>query len=205
MKVQISLNLGSRSNAQILVDAEGYVNSMTDNADFAAPDIATQVGNTKTAVTKLRTTINAPTSDNKTDLVNAARDVLDRELTILKSKVEAVANNPSIPDANRLSIVHSAGMSEKTQSHPQKRVFTVSNTDISGTVLLFATGGAKAHEWQYTPDITTLKNRIASVTTTVAHTEISNLVKGTEYAFFHKAIIADEKTDWEGPIYLIIT
>lgn len=205
MKVQVVLNLRDSSNAQVLIDADHYTTDMTGNLNFTATDITTQVTATKTAVTNLRAAINAATSDTKTDNIKIARDVLDRNLTKLASKVEDVANDPSTADTNRVNIVHSAGMNVKDQVHPQKRVFSASNGEISGEVDLMAQGGAKAHEWQYTTDLANFTNRVAAATTTKASTEITGLKKGAEYAFFHKAIVADTKTDWEGPVFLVVT
>jgi len=205
MKVQIALNLKGSSNAQILVDADHYTTDMTGNAHFAAAEIVAQVAATKTAITNLRTAINAPTSDTKTDDIKIAREALERNLTKLANKVSDVANDLTTPDANRIDIVHSAGMNAKGHAHPQKHKFTAINTEISGTVHLTAQGGANANDWQYTPDIINLSARIAAETTTTAHTDIPNLKKGTEYAFFHKAIIAGVKTDWEGPVFLTVT
>ncbi len=205
MKVKVVLNLGSSSNAQVLIDGDHYTTDMTGNAHFTAADITAQVTAVKTLVTNLRTAINAPTSDSKTDDIKIARDALDRGLTKLAGKVEDVANDPSTPDANRIDIVHSAGMSVKSQVHPQKHKFTAGNTEISGTVLLTAQGGANANEWQYTTDIINFTGRVPVATTTKAHTEIPNLKKGADYAFFHKAIISGTNTDWEGPVFLMVT
>jgi len=205
MKTKIVLNLGSISNAQVLIDADHYTTDMTGNTHFTATDTVAQVATVKTAVTNLRTAINEPTSDTKTDDIAIARDALDRALRKLANKVEDLANDPSTPDANRVNIVHSAGMSVKNQVHPQKHIFTASNTDISGTVLLTAQGGAKANEWQYTTDIINFTGRVPVASTTKAHTEIPNLKKGTEYAFFHKAIVAGTNTDWEAPVILMVT
>jgi len=205
MKVQVVLNLGSSSNAEVLVAADHYTTDMTGNTHFSAADITAQVTATKTAVTNLRAAINAVTSDTKTDDIRIARDVLDRNLTKLASKVEDVANDPSTSDGSRVDIVHSAGMSVKNQVHPQKHQFTADNGDVSGTVDLTAQGGANANEWQYTTDLINFTGKIAAPTTTKATTEIANLKKGTEYAFFHKAIISGVKTDWEGPVFLIVT
>lgn len=205
MKVQVVLYLKDRNNAEVLIDGDHYTTAMTNNPLFAAADIVAQVTATKTAITNLRAAINAPTSDTKTGNIKIARDVVDRNLAKLGNKVEDVANDPSVADANRENIVHSAGMSTKTAVHPQKRSFTVTNGDISGTVYLTAQGGARAHEWQYTADVKEFKDRIAADTTTKGSTEITGLKKGTEYAFFHKAIVPDTKTDWEGPLLLIVT
>ena len=200
MKIQIVLGLGSCSNAQVLIDGDHYVTCMTGNTYFAPTAITEVLTACKTAITNLRAAINAPVSGTKTDSVKITRDAVDRNLTILGGKVEEVANDPSIPDAKRVEIVHSAGMDAKNQAHPQRRKFTVSPAGISGTVHLTAQGGAKAHEWQYTSDVINFTGRIAVTTTTKGFTDIPNLKKGTEYAFFHNAIIANVNTGCEGPI-----
>ena len=200
MKIQVVLSLGSCSNAQVLIEGDRYMTSMTGNAYFTPPAIVEVITACKTAITNLRAAINAAPSNSKTDNIRIARDVLDRSLTMLRGKVEDVANAPSVPDTKRIEIVHSAGMDVKDQVHVQRRRFTVSNTEVSGTVHLTAQGGAKAHEWQYTPDIINFEGRIAVPTTTTGITDIANLKKGTEYAFFHKAIVANGNIGWEGPI-----
>jgi len=202
MKVNVVLNLGSRSNAQVLVDAAHYTTNMTGNALFAAADIVAQVTATVTATTALRTAMTAPTSDTKTDNINVARETLDRNLTILAGKVEGVANNPTLVDDQRVGVVHGAGMEVKSVAPGKKRVFSVTNGDIEGSVHLTAPGGANAHEWQYTSDVVNFTGRIPASTTTASTTDITGLQSGTKYAFFHKSIMAGVSTDWEGPLYM---
>jgi hypothetical protein len=204
MKIIVVLGLGDCSNAQVLIDGDRYVANMTGNAHFAAAPIVEQIGICRTSVSNLRLAINAPRSDTRSDNIRIARDVLDRNLSILGAKVEEIANDPSIPDTKRVEIVHSAGMAVKNQVHPGKHKFTVKNTEVRGTVHLTAQGGANSHEWQYTTDIINFTGRIAAHTTTKANTDIRNLKKLTEYAFFHKPIVPNGDTDWEGPIILIV-
>src|SRR5258707_12336304 len=189
MKAKIVLNLGSTSNAQVLVTATHITTNMTGNALFAAADIVAQVTATGTAITNLRTAMSAPLSDTKTDNVRVAREVLDRNLTILAAKVEAVANSPTLVDSQRVGIVHSAGMDVKTQGVPKRRVFAVSNGDLDGSVHLTATGRVNAHEWQYTSDLANFTNRMVAPTTTSSIIDIDGLKSGTKYAFFHKPIV----------------
>lgn len=204
MRVKTALNLGQTSNAQILVEAAHYITNMTGNSLFAAADITAQVTTTNTALTALRTVMNAPTSDMKVDNVNVARDVLDRNLIILAGKIEALANNPSLPDDQRVGIVHSAGMEVKGQPSPQKRVFAVTQGEVSGSAELTAASGAKAHEWHYTSDVVNFTNRIAAPSTTTSRTVINALTPGTRYAFFHKPIAAGTVTEWEGPLFCTV-
>ncbi|MBI1769393.1 MAG: hypothetical protein HY015_05315 [Bacteroidetes bacterium] len=204
MKAKIVLNLGSTSNAQVLVDAAHYTTNMTGNALFAAADIVAQVTATVTATTNLRAAMNAPISDAKTDNISAARETLDRNLTILAAKVEAVANSPTLVDSQRVGIVHSAGMEVKNQAIPKKRVFTVTNGIVEGSVHLTAEGGANAHEWQYTSDVVNFTARVAALTTTTSSTDINGLKSGSKYAFFHKPILSGMSSDWEGPLYVTV-
>lgn len=205
MKVKIVLNLSSTSNAQVLVDATHYTTNMTGNALFAAADIVAQVAATVTATTNLRNAMNAPLTDVKTDSINAAREALDRNLNILAAKVEAVANSPTLVENQRIGIVHSAGMEVKAQAIPKKRVFSVTIGSTEGSVHLTASGGANAHEWQYTSDVDNFTNRVALVTTTRSTIDLSGLKRGSQYAFFHKSIVSGVATDWEGPLITIVS
>jgi hypothetical protein len=136
MKIQVVLDIGGCSNAQILIDGDRYVTSMTDNPYFASTAIAELLTSCTIAITNLRAPINAPVSSTKTDNVRIARDALNRNLTALRSKVEEVANDPSVPETKRVEIAHSAGMDVKDQVHPQRLRFIVSNTEVSGRCIL---------------------------------------------------------------------
>ena len=198
------MNLGSTSNAKVLVDAAHYTTNMTGNPLFAAVDMVAQVTATATATANLQAAMTAPTSDTKTDAINAARETLDRNLTILANKVESVANSPTLVDDERVGVMHSAGMEVKAQAVPKKRVFAATLGDIEGSIFLSASGGASAHEWQYTADVMNLTGRIPVNTTTTSSTDIRGLKSGTKYAFFHKPIVARTMTDWEGPVFITV-
>jgi hypothetical protein len=201
MKVQVNLGLKDKSHAQLLVDADNYTGDMTGNANFSASDIVAAVTATKTATTNMRNACNAPKSETKEDNIIIARDVLERNLTILSHKVEDTANSPSTLDANRLAVLHSSGMSDKNHPAPQKHKFTATNTEISGTVHLTAEGMVNGHNWEYTSDVINFTNKIAVDPTTTSYTDITGLAKKTEYAFFHKAIKAKTKTAIEGQYF----
>ena len=93
-------------------------------------------------------------------------------------------------------------MEVKTFAPGKKRVFSVTNGNIEGSAHLTATGGANAHEWQYTNDVVNFTGRIPASTTTAAAIDITGLQSGTKYAFFHKPIMPGISTDWEGPLYI---
>ena len=115
-----------------------------------------------------------------------------------------IPNNPTLIYDQRVGIVHSAGMEVKNVGVPKKRVFAVANGNVEGSVHLTAAGGANAHEWQYTTDVATFTNRIATATTTVSTTDIAGLKSGSKYAFFHRPIVPGTTTDWEGPLFLVV-
>ena len=204
MKTKIVLKLSSTSNAQVLVNAAHMTTNMTGNTLFAAADIVAQVAATVAATTNLRATMSAPISEAKTDNISAAREALDRNLTILAAKVEAVANSPTLVDSQRMGIAHSAGMQVKNQAIPKKRVFSVNRGNLDGSVHLTAESGAKAHEWQYTSDVVNFTDRVAASTTTTSSTEINGLKSGSKYAFFHKPIQSGMSSNWEGPLYVTV-
>jgi len=204
MKVRIALFLSRTSNAQALIQATRYTTSMTGNILFLAADIVDQVLATIASIAALYSAMTAPASASKTDLIKVAREILDKNVIILASKVECLANSPTLADDNRIGIIHSAGMEVRIIGRPKKRAFRVENSDIEGLVRLIAQGGANAHEWQYTTDIIHYTGRVAITTTTKASTEVSGLTRGVRYAFFHKPIIPGVNTDWEGPIIITV-
>ena len=201
MKVHVKLALHGKSNAQILVDTDNYTNDMTASAYFTAAPIVAQITATKNAATNMRTKITAAYSHTYAGDVKTAREALERQLDLLAHLVEGVANDPAVLDANRLNIVHAAGMHEKNTNHPGRHKFGAEDGSVLGsTVLLKAEGGAKSNLWAYTADVINFTNRIDVEPTTPAHTEVPGCLPNTEYAFFHKGIHVHGNTAWEGPI-----
>ena len=201
MKVHVKLALGNKSNAQVLVDSDNYTGDMAASSYFTAAPIVAQVTATKNAATNMRNKITAPMSNTYTGDVKTAREALERQLIQLAHLVEGVANDPAVLDANRINIIHAAGMHEKNTHHPGKHKFTAEDGSVLGhTVLLKAEGGAKSNMWAYTADVINFTNRIDVEPTTPAHTEVTGLLPNTEYAFFHKGIHVHGNTAWEGPI-----
>ncbi|MHB8401009.1 MAG: hypothetical protein ACYDCN_03245 [Bacteroidia bacterium] len=204
MKVQVKLEAHNKSNAQLLVDADTYCNDMSTSTYFTAADIVTQIANTRAAATNMRNKINAPYSLTHTDDVKAARKALEHQLTALGHKVEAVANDPTVLDINRVTIVHAAGMHERNVNHAGKHKFAVTNGTTPGDIHPTAEGKAVAHLWAYTEDVINFTNRIDAEPTTTSYTDITGLKLKTEYAVFHRAIHHGRNDAWEGP-KLILT
>ena len=204
MTVRVSLFLRATSNEKILIKASHYTSNMTNNALFSAADIVAQVEATVIATDNLDAAMNQSLSETKMANIKVCRGILDKHLIILAGKVEAVANDPNLPDLERVVVVSAAGMELKPKTLPKKRVFTAVNGPISGTVYLIAAGGDIVHEWQfseYAPDFT---NRTSAPLTLVANTKITGLTSLKTYAFFHRGTVRGHKTEWEGPIFLLV-
>jgi len=203
MKIEIVLDLNKRSNAEVVVDGDHYITSMTGKKAFDTPEVTTQITTTTNAVDGLRSAMRAPTSDVKTENIRIARDTVDRSIRKLANRVEDIANDPSLPDVARIDVAHQAGMKVKGHTPRQKNQFKAVNGDLSGSVILTAASGVTAHIWQYTSDIVNFTGRIQAKSTTGTKV-ITGLTPLTKCAFFHQPIIGDDDTEWEGPIILDI-
>lgn len=194
MAIITVLGLKDLNNAEVLVNSDHYVRCMTDNPHFADAETVSVLTNVKKATSDLRATMNAPMSEDKTQLIAKARIALDCYLNILAGRVEAKANDPSLPEPDALAIVDSSGMSIKNRAKRAPVVFTAVNTDVSGEVMLKAPGGYRAYEWSYLLDGSDMKNLVLSRNTTRASTKISGLDVGKKYAFYYRPIQSDEQS-----------
>ncbi len=195
----IVLELDKKSNAQVLLDGGYYVVCLTDNPNYSAADIIALLLLIKSALTTMLNACNAAVSETKQSDIDIARDTVERYLKMMAGKVEGVVNAPGLTDEQRIQKLDSSGMHSKNHPHTQRHKFTVKCTAL-GKVHLTAQGMANAHEWQYTKDVLNFTNRIPAKSTTTSYTDIEGLENKKEYAFFHKAIIAKQDTDWEAPI-----
>jgi len=203
MKIEIVLDLNKRSNAEVVVDGDHYITSMTGKPIFGTPEVTTLITTTTNAVDGLRSAMRAPTSDVKTENIRIARDTVDRSIRKLANRVEDIANDPSLPDVARIDVAHQAGMKVKGHTPRQKNQFKAVNGDLSGSVILTAASGVTAHIWQYTTDIEKFTGRIQAKGSSGTKV-ITGLTPLTKCAFFHQPIIGDDDTEWEGPIILDI-
>jgi hypothetical protein len=119
--------------------------------------------------------------------------------------VEVKANNPALPEDQRIEIAEASGMRRKVQYSPQIHTFTVNNTKNTGVVRCTAEGDANAHLFEYTFDLVNYANRVRGAESTTSTVEFTVSEVGHETAFFHKAIKPNVKSDWEGPIFLRVT
>lgn len=205
MIVKTNLSLDDSSNEQVVFDGRHYCNSMEASAYFSAPHIISRITTTRTSITNLETEMNAPISEEKTKKINQLRNIVDRNITRLSLMVENIANDPEVEDDEREVIVAASGMRLKEQGHRSKQKFEAKNSEISGTIILTAEGGADAHEWKYSLDTEHYTGEIHLRATKQAHAEINGLTKGIEIAIFHSKIDKDSPHEWEGPIFITVT
>jgi len=203
MNVEVILGVSKLNDPSLVVAANGFVAKMINNPYFTSAEDQAKVAKVKTSSLNLQNALQAEESSTKSSTIKKCRSNLHRDLRALRNLVDERANDESIPDNLRLVIVKSTGMYVKGYTHPDTRVFMVLPGEVSGSVLLIAAGKANAHEWQRTEDIKEYTNRIASTTTSIAHTEIHGLPK-VPMAFFHKATYPGRETDWEGPIVFTV-
>jgi hypothetical protein len=205
MYLRAALNLGKIKNREILQVVARIINAMISHALFATNDIKAQIVVVQNAMADFDNAMRQSPSLSKTD-IKRTRDILNKVITLLASKVEAIANDPKTKDNKREAIFRHAGMAmRKKVKNRKKRVFEVSRDNVSGSMKLKAPTGAAAHEWHYTTDVDNFSNRITSPITTSSSTTISGLTSGVKYAFFHRAILTGGKeAKWDGPIILMV-
>ncbi len=205
MAILTVLGLKDLNNAEVLVVSDRYTRCMTDNVHFTDAETVSALTNVKKATIDLRSTLNAPLSEDKAQLIAKARMVLDSYLNILAGRVEAKASDPSLTLPDALAIVESAGMMVKNKAKRSSTIFSATNTDISGEVLLKAPGSSRAYEWSYLLDGSDMKNLVIDRSTTRSSTKISGLEPGKKYAFYYRPVQPDEPSKWLGPAILIVT
>ena len=135
---------------------------------------------------------------------DAAYDVCKKDMHSLRNMVQTHADN-NVPDA--IVIIESTGMGTRIGGGSVKKIFGAKNTDVSGTVKLFAPGNPRSrgsHHWFYTTDLEHFTNKIIVNPTTKANTTIEGLVSVTKYAFFHLAVVPKGINIEDGPIFLTI-
>ena len=202
--VKVKLGLGETSNSNAVVKGNYWVGRMTGNALFLAALIVAQILKVKNATTDLVNALSAPKSENKADDIEKARLAWDREVKILASMVEDVANDSSVDDADRVGIVLSAGMQVMEFAGHQDQHFYAKCGPLTGSAIVYAKGGAPANMWTYTYDIENFTNRTEVQGSTAAHYLFTGLNVDKKCAFFHKEITSDGLSNWEGPDIITI-
>lgn len=204
MNVTVNMGINGTGVPAIISTCRGYIFSLRGNELFPEPIFKEPVDNLDFSVNGLEKIFAMPGNGNKTSHVEEARAEVTRCLRIVVNAVENLANKAGLTDNERRDLVMAAGMTIRALGIRNPQVFEVVQGPESGSAELSAQGGADANEWQSTNDLVNFTNRVAHKTTTRAKTVIKGLTPGEKRAFFHRAIMANEETAWEGPVFLII-
>jgi hypothetical protein len=198
------MGINNASIPTIISTCRGYIFNLKGNSLFPEVHFKEPVNSLDLSVNELERIFAGPATGSKTLHVAEARKEVTRCLRIVVNAVENLANQAGLTDNERADLVKSAGMTKRNFTGQSRQVFKVVHGPESGSAELTAQGGADANEWQSTNDLVTFANRVAHKTTTKAKTIVTGLTPGEKRAFFHRAIIANKETTWEGPLFLII-
>ncbi len=203
MKIQIRLGLHEIKNSDAVIKGDLYAKGVDNNPYFPGADIIAQGDVVKTCSDKLKGALDEPKSSTKSSSINIARTKWDKEVSTLTTMEELVVNNADATDEEKIKMVQSAN--REVVEHPvrQKYQFTAKRGANSGEIDFTAvTKDAVAHLYTYCTDLETFKDKADPCCSAGAKTTASGVPIGKELAFFHKAIFAKKKMDWEGPIFL---
>jgi hypothetical protein len=174
---------------------------LTGNASF--PNPTPKLAAVTAAIVALETAEAAVQA--RTQGAVATRDAKRADLVLLiaglKSYVQTVADTDFETGA---AVIQSAGMGiRKVAVHP-KRVFTVTQGSVSGTVhLVTASAGHRAaYDWEWSVDGG--KTWQLAPSTLQAKTSIAGLVPGSSVAFRTRATTKAGEADWSQPITFVV-
>lgn len=204
MNVTVNMGINNVSVPTIISTCRGYIFNLKGNSLFPEVLFKEPVSNLDLSVNELERIFTGPATGNRTLHVAEARAEVMRCLRIVVNAVENQASQAGLTDSERADLVKAAGMTKRKFPGRQSKVFEVVHGPESGSAELTAQGGADANEWQSTNDLVTFANRVVHKTTTRAKTIVTGLTPGEKRAFFHRAIIPNKETAWEGPVFLII-
>jgi len=205
MKTKVKLGLKDLNVPELITYANHAVSKMTGNAFFPTP--APTLAKVATATINLSNAYNAALGAGpaQTAVVNQTRELLELLLTSLGGYVESIANDPAnaIPGAE--AIILSSGFEVKQVTPRQKQVFSVEHGNLSGSILVVATGIVFGmHEWQYYADHIQPIVWISVPTTSKSSTTISNLEVGKRYHVRHRTVGREGATDWEDALSIVV-
>jgi hypothetical protein len=200
-KWQVVLRLGRLSTPQVIANAKHYVESMTGNIHFPYPTpglatITSQISTLEDAyILSLTRAVGTVVA------MHTERDSLSRMLTHLAAYVELVANADPL---NASSIISAAGMIEKKHMTRAPKVFSATNGNVKGDVILDSkavSGGVYIYQISTNPSSPKSWETI-STSNTVRHL-FTGLTSATTY-FFRVAVIRKGiQEDW-GPVAELI-
>jgi hypothetical protein len=205
MKKKVKLSMASMNVPELLTYATHVVTKMTGNLFFPSP--TPTLAKVSTATNNLSIAYNAAlgAGPTQTAVVNQNRELLELLMTSLGYYVESIANDPANATTGPEAIILSAGFEIKQTTPRQKQVFSIEHGELSGSIVLLATGlDFGSHDWQYSLQDTQPVVWISVASTTKATTTISNLEVGKRYYVRHRAILKDGPTDWEDALNIVV-
>jgi hypothetical protein len=203
MKINIKLGFEEIKNSDAVIKGYSYASGVDSNPYFTMAEILAQGPIVKTASDKLKEALEKPKSSTRSDDINVARELWEKEVTYLTQLEEIVVRNASVTDEEKIKMVHSANREVADHAVRQKYDFTVNRGPNSGEVVFTAvTKDAVAHMFTWTKDLVNFTNKADPWESAAAKTTATVVPVGDELAFFHKAIFYKKRMDWEGPIFL---
>jgi hypothetical protein len=203
MKIQIKLGFDDLSNTDAVTQGYLYAEGVDGNPYFPGENIVAQGPIVKTKTDKLQEALAKPKSPTRTPAINAARAEWETEVTSLTKMQEIVVNSADVADDVKIEMVKSANREVVVHPVRQKYDFTAKRgANTSEVVFTAVTKDAVAHLYTWTSDLVNFTNKADPWVSASAKTTATGVPVGNELAFFHKAIFAKKRMDWEGPIFL---
>ena len=203
MKIQIKLGFDDLSNSEAVVQGYLYASGVDSNPFFPETNIIAQGVVVKGKTDKLEEALAKPKSSTRTPAINAARAEWETEVTALTKMQEIAVNAADVADDVKIEMVQSANREVIEHTPRQKYTFSVKRGTNSGTAVFTAeTKDAVAHLFTWTEDLVNFANKADPWESASAKTTATGVPVNKDLAFFHKAIFAKKRMDWEGPIFL---
>ena len=202
--ITVILKLGKLPVATVISTVESIVLKMTGNPFFTTPTP------TLTVVTGLKDDLKAAAADAKNGTTAAKALVKVKRRILIQSMNSLCAYVQTITDLNAVTaeqVALSAGMSVKSMTPRQKRIFTVLNTLTLGSVKVFCprAKGDVAFEFEYTKTPADERSYVSTGAKSSATRIVSGLPSITEYWFRWAAITKDGRGNWSDPISITVT
>jgi hypothetical protein len=176
------------------------IGSVTNNPNL--PNLAPFVATLTTAKDDLETAEAGAIARTKGAVAtrNAKRIAFISELQQLKSTVQKAADaNPE----NAPAIIQSAGLAIHKPILHKKRVFTVTQGPVAGSVKLLAPATRRAaYDWQYSTDGG--KTWLDLPSTIQAKTTAASLPAATTVEFRFRTVAKAGVTDWSTPLPILV-
>jgi hypothetical protein len=205
MKIQIKLGFRKIKNADAVIKGDLYAAGVDDNPFFPEANVIAQGLVVKSASANLKNALEKPKSLTRSSEIKVARRKWELEVTKLTKLQEIIVNSADVADDVKKEMVQSAN--REVVEHPihQKYDFSAKRGTNSGEVIFTAvTKDAVSHLYTWTDDLKNFTNKADPWVSAGAKTTATGVPTGNELAFFHKAIFARKRMDWEGPIFLTV-